>query len=227
MSEYSSDDDTFIENMGYRDSTHSSNYSLASSTDSNSNSETSNSSPVIALSTISNSDYESNSEQDMELYDWDEYNEDDPIVDNIYQDDKDHLDSDKRDGCYYVGIYKHISSSGNMLYVNSVSGNVFTQYPYDKIRDYLYYYSIMLHRCSEVEIMQLYIRKEVYYVVVKTFWLRIIQRTWKRKYQDYKERQQQKMLPQNIRYREINGKYPKNLEYLPTIRGMLARYKQE
>ena len=75
--------------------------------------------------------------------------------------------------------------------------------------------------------MQLYIRKEVYYVVVKTYWLRIIQRTWKKKYQDYRERQQQKMLPQNIRYREINGKYPKNLEYLPTIRGMLAQYKQE
>ena len=222
MSEYSSDSDTCTENMGYRDSTSSSNYSLTSVSDNNSNSESSNDSRVIALTGISDSDYESSSEYDMELLDLDE---DDPIIEEIYENDKDHLDSDKTDGCYYLGIYTPISSSGNLMYVNSVSSNVFAQYPYDKIRDYLQYYSIMLRRCSNIEIMQLYIKKEVYYVVVKTFWLRIIQRIWKKKYEEYKTRQLQKRLPQNMRYREINGKYPNELEYLPKIRGMLAHYK--
>ncbi len=222
MSNYSFNNETSIDNMGYRDSTNSSNYSLSSNSNNSSSDESSNSSRVIALTSISNSEYESSSEEYEDLHYWDE---DDAIIDDIYQDDKDHLDSDKTDGCYYVGIYKHISSSGNLLYVNSVSGNVFMKYPSDKIRQYLYDYSIMLRRCSEVEIMQLYIRKEVYYVVVKTFWLRIIQRTWKKKYQKYMDNQNKKILPKNLRYREIHGKYPKELDYLPKIRGMLANYK--
>ena len=222
MSNYSFNNETIIDNMGYRDSTNSSNYSLSSNSSNSSSDESSNSSRVIALTSISNSEYESSSEEYEDLHYWDE---DDAIIDDIYQDDKDHLDSDKTDGCYYVGIYKHISSSGNLLYVNSVSGNVFMKYPSDKIRQYLYDYSIMLRRCSEVEIMQLYIRKEVYYVVVKTFWLRIIQRTWKKKYQKYMDNQNKKILPKNLRYREIHGKYPKELDYLPKIRGMLANYK--
>ena len=85
MSEYSSDSDTCTENMGYRDSTSSSNYSLTSVSDNNSNSESSNDSRVIALTGISDSDYESSSEYDMELLDLDE---DDPIIEEIYENDK-------------------------------------------------------------------------------------------------------------------------------------------
>lgn len=213
-----------IDNMGYRDDSDSSYYSLSSNSSNQSESESSDDSHVFALTAISNSQYDSDSDDHMEAYDLDE--EFDETIDAIYQDDKDHLDSDKTDGHYYVGIYKHIQSSGNLMYVNSVSGGTFTKYSLEHIRDYLYYYSIMLRRSSDVEIMQLYIRKEVYYVVVKTFWLRIIQRTWKKHIQQYKERQQQRMLPQNIRYREIHGKYPNELNYLPKIRGMLAHYKQ-
>lgn len=209
--------------MGYRDSTSSSNYSISSNSTNSSSDDSSDNTQVIALTSVSNSEYESDSEYE-DLHNWDE-NEDDEAIDAIYQEDKEHLDSDKTDGCYYVGIYKHISSSGNLMYVNSVSGNIFTKYPYDKIRDYLHYYSIMLRRCSDVEIMQLYIRKEVYYVVVKTFWLRIIQRIWKKKYQKYMDNQNKKILPKNMRYREIHGKYPKELDYLPKMRGMLAHYK--
>ena len=220
------DNETNIDNMGYRDNTDSSYYSLSSNSSNQSHSESTDDSHVIALTALSDSDYETDSsDQDGEFPEWDEY-EDNDQVESIYEDDKEHLDSDKTDGHYYVGIYKHITSSGNLMYVNSVSGGTFTKYSLENIREYLHYYSIMLRRCSDVEIMQLYIRKEVYYVVVKTFWLRIIQRTWKKKIQQYRERQQKKLLPQNIRYREIHGKYPNELNYLPKISGMLAHYKQ-
>ena len=138
-----------------------------------------------------------------------------------------HLDSDKNDGQYYVGIYKHIPKSGNFLYVNSITGSLFTKYDSDKVLEYLRCYSIMLSRCSKIEIMQLYIRKDVYYVVVKTYWIRLIQRHWRKQYQKYVDRQHKKMLPQNMRYREIHGKYPKELNYLPKIQGLLSHYKQE
>lgn len=224
MNEDTVDNYIIINNMGYRDSSSSNNYSLSSNSSNNSQSESSSSdSPIIALTTLSDSEYETYSEEDTELYDYDENSQ----VEAIYQDDKDHLDSDKMDGRYYIGIYKHISSSGNFLFVNSVSGSTFTKYSLDNIREYLHYYSIMLRRCSEVDIMQLHIHKGVYYVVVKTFWLRIIQRVWKNKYQQYVERQHKKNLPKNMRYREIHGKYPKELNYLPKIRGMLSQYNNK
>lgn len=229
------DNDTIISNMGYRDSSSSNsyNYSLSSNSlndsqnDSSSNDSSSNDSRIIALTSLSASEYESDGDdEDDEFYELGDYDEDSQ-VESIYQDDQHHLDSDKIDGNYYIGIYKHISSSGNFLFINSVSGSTFTKYSLDNIQEYLHYYSIMLRRCSEVEIMQLYIRKEVYYVVVKTFWLRIIQRVWKKKYQQYVERQHKKTLPQNMRYREIHGKYPKELNYLPKIRGMLSHYNNK
>jgi len=227
MNEDTIDNDIIINNMGYRDSSSSNNYSLTSNSSNNSQSESSsNDSQIIALTTLSDSEYETDTEEDSEFYELGDYDEDSQ-VESIYQDDKDHLDSDKMDGNYYVGIYKHISSSGNFLFVNSVSGSTFTNYSLDNIQEYLHYYSIMLRRCSEVNIMQLYIRKEVYYVVVKTFWLRIIQRVWKKKYQQYVDRQHKKTLPQNMRYREIHGKYPKELNYLPKIRGMLSQYNNK
>ena len=227
MDDSTLDYETNIDNMGYRDDSNFNYYSVSSNSSNQSQSDTTEGSQIIALTTLSDSEYESDdSEDDTEFPEWNDYDENSQ-VEAIYQDDKEHLDSDKTHGEYYIGIYKHITSSGNFMYVNSVSGNTFVNYSLENIRDYLHYYSIMLRRCSEIEIMQLYIRKEVYYVVVKTFWLRIIQRTWKKKYQKYRDNQHKKMLPKNMHYREIHGKYPKELEYLPRIRGMLARYKHE
>ena len=114
-----------------------------------------------------------------------DYEDYDDIIQNrqvqaIYQDDKDHLDADKNDGCYYLGIYKHYSSSGKFLLINSISGSTFTKYSYDDIIEYLNCYSIALRWYSEIGIIQMHITNQVYYVVIKTYWLRLIQRVWKR-----------------------------------------------
>ena len=42
-------------------------------------------------------------------------------------------------------------------------------------------------------------------VVMKTFWLRILQRTWKRKYKSILERINKMRNPRNLRERELNG----------------------
>jgi|SaaInlV_100m_DNA_6_1039743.scaffolds.fasta_scaffold00405_18 hypothetical protein len=231
MSEYNSaDEDTILttSTMGYQDDSNPNMYSLTSNSDTSSTSSSSDGSRIIALTSLSDREYESEESDDsIDLDNWDNYEDDDSIINEIYQKDMDHLDSDKNDGHYYVGIYKHIPKSGNFLYVNSITGSLFTKYGSDKVLEYLRFYSIMLRRCSNIEIMQLYIRKEVYYVVVKTFWIRMIQRHWKKQYQKYVERQHKKMLPQNMRYREIHGKYPKELNYLPKIQGLMSHYKQE
>jgi hypothetical protein len=55
--------------------------------------------------------------------------------------------------------------------------------------------------------------------ILKTFWLRIIQRKWKKVFQDRKKVIQSRCNPKNIRYRSIHGKWNSQL---PTIQGMLS-----
>ena len=226
----SADEDSILttSTMGYQYNNHANIHSLASNSDTSSTTSSSDGSRIIALTSLSDREYESeDSDDSIDLENWDNYEDDDSILNEIYQKDMNHLDSDKNDGQYYVGIYKHIPKSGNFLYVNSITGSLFTKYDSDKVLEYLRCYSIMLRRCSKIEIMQLYIQKDVYYVVVKTYWIRLIQRHWRKQYQKYVDRQHKKMLPQNMRYREIHGKYPKELNYLPKIQGLMSHYKQE
>lgn len=57
--------------------------------------------------------------------------------------------------------------------------------------------------------------------VIKTIWLKIIQRAWKKIYKIRKEIKQLRCRPDSIMYRQICGKWPQNCNYLPSIRGML------
>lgn len=58
--------------------------------------------------------------------------------------------------------------------------------------------------------------------VIKTFWLRIVQRTWKKVFLKQKEIWNKRMSFHSIRYREIHGSYPSDCSYYPTIYGMLS-----
>ena len=228
MNEDTTDNESIISNMGYIDSTNSNN----SLSESSSNDSSSSDSQIIALTTLSDSDYvdddDDDEPNDIPYMDYEYYDDyENHQVQAIYQDDKDHLDADKNDGCYYLGIYKHYSSSGKFLLINSISGSTFTKYSYDDIIEYLNCYSIALRWYSEIGIIQMHITNQVYYVVIKTYWLRLIQRVWKKKYQIYKENQQKKLLPQNTHYREIHGKFNNKLNYLPKIYGMLSEYNNK
>lgn len=237
MNEDTTDNESIISNMGYIDSANSNNSLSESSSNgsssngSSSNDSSSNDSQIIALTTLSDSDYDDDDDDesnDIPYINYEFYDDyENRQVQAIYQDDKYHLDADKNDSCYYVGIYKHYSSSGKFLLINSVSGSTFTKYSYDDIIEYLNCYSIALRWYSEIGIVQMHISNQVYYVVLKTYWLRLIQRVWKKKYQIYKENQQKKLLPQNTRYREIHGKFNNKLNYLPKIYGMLSEYNNK
>ena len=65
---------------------------------------------------------------------------------------------------------------------------------------------------------------QVYTVILKTYWLRLIQRHWKKIYkqQHYIIRQRCKI--KNMRYREIHGMYPEKIARLPEIKGLLNCY---
>lgn len=60
--------------------------------------------------------------------------------------------------------------------------------------------------------------------IIKTFWLRIVQRTWKNVYSKQKEIWNQRRSIVSILNREIMGTRRKEYEYYPTLRGMLCKY---
>jgi hypothetical protein len=58
--------------------------------------------------------------------------------------------------------------------------------------------------------------------VLKTFYLRIIQRAWKKRFAIRVQMEQRKRIPENILYRVRHGSWPQCCLNLPTIRGILA-----
>ena len=109
--------------------------------------------------------------------------------------------------------------------VNSVSTNAFFRYPFDKIRNYLTKYSIMNMQNARVHIMKLHILNDgSYSVVLKTFWLRLIQRHWKKVFKERTVIIKKRCSIRNVLSREIHGRYMVGLNSLPTINGMLNSY---
>lgn len=60
--------------------------------------------------------------------------------------------------------------------------------------------------------------------ILKTFWIRIIQRAWKRVYKVRKDVIAKRCQPHAILEFQRTGYWPSNCRHLPTIRGLLTNY---
>jgi hypothetical protein len=56
--------------------------------------------------------------------------------------------------------------------------------------------------------------------ILKTFWIAVIQRKWKKVYAERKHVLQLRAFPESLRHRELRGKWPAHLITLPGLRGM-------
>ena len=83
---------------------------------------------------------------------------------------------------YYLGLSFNDVEYNTLLLASTVQIMTFFQYKFTDITDYLNNYSILYQNVvNQPEIMQLQIDNNmVYNVVIKTFWLKLIQRNWKR-----------------------------------------------
>jgi hypothetical protein len=63
--------------------------------------------------------------------------------------------------------------------------------------------------------------------ILKTFWLRIIQKTWKNVFKKRQNIIKYRSNPYALGYRETNGKWPYSFNHLPGLRGMLYNLKKE
>lgn len=66
-----------------------------------------------------------------------------------------------------------------------------------------------------------YLRGDECVCVIKTFWLKMVQRAWKKIYKLRMIIQQKRRTPSSLLYRQLTAKWPVECNHMPSIRGML------
>lgn len=178
---------------------------------------------------------ESESEyDDDELYD---------LIDDVIIEDAAHLASRPILGKTYIGSYS-FAPTGRIEWWASVSSAVFFSYGWVELEYILADYrrdilSSLGGSASPnlIQLVPIHIDNSNVYtnatlatiysrntnMVVKTYWLRIIQRTWKRVYKERIHIIRMRCTPRILKYREYHARYPVGLNRIPGIRGLLAR----
>jgi hypothetical protein len=187
-------------------------------------SNSSNDNQTLSLSSDSNSD--DGLSNDSIIIEFDQYSddeEDEYTIDEIYRDEQNFLDSEKQNGHYYIGLYKNMKYQNNLL--NAISAKTFYKYSFIHVLKYLYYYSLVRLYQPNVEIMKLYILNDgTYSVVLKTHWIRLIQRHWRKALQIRKQIMKKQMLVRSLYYREIHGRFPNGMNKMPMLIGLMSQY---
>ena len=107
-------------------------------------------------------------------------------LEDLYEYEQELLDEDEADcldGCYYLGTV-FAPTQGHFLLDYRVATSLLFRFDYSLVIQYVRepYPSHILF--GGIEIVQLAMEKDMHYVVLKTCWLRIFQRTWRRFYQE-------------------------------------------
>jgi hypothetical protein len=142
----------------------------------------------------------------------------------VYFYENDDVDLQNKDYCIGAAIY--FPHENTIVVSSTVSKQTFLCYPIEAIELYLAEYSCLLNRnmiLPQVHIMQVHISEDqLYTVVLKTFWIKWIQRAWKKQFLRRSEIIQQRSSINSQRYFTLNGNYPYGLRILPTIKGILS-----
>ena len=193
--------------------------------DDESSSSNGNDNQTLSLSSDSNSD--DGLSNDSILIEFDQYSddeEDEYTIDEIYRDEQNFLDSEKQHEKYYIGLYKNTKYQNNLL-LNAISAKSFYKYSFIHVLKYLYYYSLVRLYQPNVEIMKLYILNDgTYSVVLKTHWIRLIQKHWRKALQMRKQIMKKQMHVRSLYYREIHGRFPYGLNNMPMLTGLMNQY---
>lgn len=166
------------------------------------------------LPTPSDEYYTGSHDDDPDMY-WD-------IMDEIADEENEYIESEKHHGQYYLGIVKVDRRYNEILMSTSMSLSSFYTYDIITMSKYLELHSEFKYRKQpRIHIIQLHIEYGVYKAVIKTFWLRIIQRTWKRIYKEKMRIVTARGHPNVQHYFATHGKYPPGLNWLPGLDGMM------
>lgn len=116
------------------------------------------------------------------------------------------------------GIYDVIEDFKMHIQYNIVPSEIRTNHPF--IRNYKAIVSNENYIKPEIAEC-LYLSGDECVAILKTFWIRLVQRAWKRVFAERKNVFARRMRPDALRQREISGKWPTSCNKLPSIHGML------
>jgi hypothetical protein len=144
----------------------------------------------------------------------------------IFDYEENYYEEDKINNKYYIGMYTYYSN--DILLASTVSLHSFFKYNINIIIYYLYSNCLFFFRMTEpnVNILKLCITSDgTYTVLIKTFWLKIVQRHVKKLYREQYMLAKRRGNLKSLHYREINGKYAEGLNNFPTLYGILSCYR--
>lgn len=107
------------------------------------------------------------------------------------------------------------------LHISNYRNNIESVTPHSTIRNY-----------KNIVLSRNYIKPEIAEIInldsghrmciIKTIWLKLIQRTWKKTYKLKKKIVKQRCHIKSLYEREITGNWPKNCRILPGLKGMIG-----
>ena len=135
---------------------------------------------------------------------------------------------DKPTGTYYIGIHKYTKQHQQQLLAHTISPTAYFKHSHATVVDYLQQYSIIYVRNPVVDIMKLHICPDgAYSVLLKTHWIRMIQRHWRNVLKQRQATLRQRRSTASMRGRELHGRYNEGLRGMPSLVGMLSAYRKQ
>ena len=193
-------------------------------------------SPFYSADNIFTTEYVSGSSDDDSR--WDNFNssDDEDIFGEEEDDDNDFYDLTPFDnyGKYRIGKYIELPIYPYRLLLGSyIKSKTFFEYDIDKTNMFLNA-MVLPNRfvlSPKIDILQTYIENidgfDTTLVILKTYWLRIVQRHWSKIYKERQEAIEQMKNPINLRMRDISGSFSNEIlmKNRQGLKGMLAIYK--
>jgi len=166
------------------------------------------------------------------MEEWDDLDEDliFETIDQIYEDDIVNY-REANTGGYYIGMaHKDQCNNGEIIFIlaSHISATSFFAHNLYISHCYLYHYNTFVcedteHPHKQIEIMKLIVLEDgTFSVLLKTFWLRLVQRRWKKIMENRKDQLCKRCGLHSLNRREITGKFPLELLREKGIMGMMV-----
>ena len=149
-------------------------------------------------------------------FEYDDADQENTITEHIGTLETDYLDADMENGQYIIGMVHKLK--GTYMLASSISPATYFKYSNEEIKKYLFMSSIYYLRRPRIDILQLHITPDgLYTCVIKTYWLKIIQRRWRTIYARRKWVQRLRGSVAELRHRELHSGFSPRCAIIPGL----------
>lgn len=154
-------------------------------------------------------------------FEYDDADQENIITEHIGTLETEYLDTDMSNGQYIIGMAHKMK--GVYMLASSISPTTYFKYSNEEIKKYLFMNSIYYLRRPRIDILQLHITPDgLYTCVVKTYWLRIIQKRWRTIYARRKMCQRLRGSIAELRYRELHSGFSPRCAVMPGLQRLFC-----